>query len=333
MKIGMIAPPFLPCPPDGYGGVERIVADLCDHLVWRGNQVTLFAHPRSRTAAQLVDFGLPESKTFDWYLDDVHVASALSFRREFDLIHSHTIASLAFFSLLDTPTVTTIHGTTLSVRHVYEAFREQNVVAVSESQRRAGPASLNWIATVYNGIHLDEYRPDNGPREYLLHVGTLCRRKGTREAVMLARAVGLPIVLAGQVYPSDQEYFETEIAPHLDGSNVRYIGEVGGQEKVALFQRAKALVMPLQWEEPFGLVFVEASACGIPVLTLDRGAAAEVVEHGRSGFIGKTWEDLIEPALMLDAFSPASCRRSVERFSVDAMVEGYLEVYRRVVGG
>jgi glycosyltransferase involved in cell wall biosynthesis len=330
----MIAPPFLPCPPRGYGGIERVIASLSDRLVLMGHDVTLFGHRESRTRARLVHFDLPESEDFAWHLDDLHVARALATRHELDVVHNHSQAAMGFLSLIDTPSVTTVHGTTYFhvMRPIFEAFRDQSYVALSESQKRVGVQGMNWVATVPNGIDTCRYAPAEVEREYLLHAATLCERKGTREAIQVARETGIPLVLMGRVDPLDRPYFEADVEPYVDGRHIRYVGEVYGAEKLRLFQGARGLVLPLYWEEPFGLVFLEALACGVPVLTLDRGSARELVRHGETGFIGREWTDLIEPARRLDELSPLACRRSAEPFTVEAMAEAYARVYERVIG-
>jgi glycosyltransferase involved in cell wall biosynthesis len=191
---------------------------------------------------------------------------------------------------------------------------------------------LNWIARISPGINQSVYSPvARGDRAgYLLHLGSLGRRKGTLDAIHLAKTVGRPLVVIGSWDPRDLEYCEQHLLPHLEDPNIVFLGERGDQEKAHWLRHAAALVHPLAWDEPFGLAIVEALASGIPVLALDRGAARELIDHGRTGFLGAHWTDLIEPTRHAERFSPEQCVASVAGFTIDAMVEGYLEVYERL---
>lgn len=338
MKIAQLAPPYLPCPPEGYGGVERVIAELTDGLVARGHEVTLFANPRSRTAAELVSTALMDQETFHWHSEVVHVSQSLGKMAGFDVVHNHTTAALPFWRFAGLPMVTTVHGTTgwEVIRPVYEHARDVPLVSVSDSQRLLGVTGLNWIGTVYNGIDTERFTLDQdrlGDRDYLLHMATLCERKGTADAVRIALATGRRLIIAGRVDPSDQAFYDAEVAPYIDGEQIRMVGQVDGPEKVALIQGAAAMVLPIHWEEPFGLVMAEAMACGVPVLVLERGSARELVEDGVTGFIRKTSDELAEAVPELAGIDPHACRRRVvERFSHRAMVDGYLAVYQDIAG-
>lgn len=336
MKIAQLAPPYLPCPPRGYGGAERVVAELTDALVERGHEVTLFAHPASRTKAKLVSTQLVDRESFDWQREVVHVSESLRKMDGFDVVHNHTTGALPFRPFIDLPMVTTVHGTTgwEVIRPVYEHARTAPFVSISDSQRRFGVQGLNWVDTVYNGIDTRRFTIDPhtiGKRDYLLHMATLSERKGTADAVRIAKATGRRLIIAGRVDPTDRPFYEAHVAPHVDGDQIRMIGEVDGLEKIRLIQGAAAMVLPIHWEEPFGLVMAEAMACGVPVLVLDRGSARELVADGVTGFVRSTVEELIEVVPDLADLDPQACRdRVLERFSLDTMVDGYLAVYQKL---
>ncbi|WP_371580453.1 glycosyltransferase family 4 protein [Streptomyces sp. NBC_01314] len=338
MRIAQLAPPYLPCPPRGYGGVERVIAELADALVDQGHEVTLFAHPSSQTRAHLTSTRLTDRDSFDWQREVVHVSESLRKMGGFDIVHNHTTAALPFRHFAPLPMVTTVHGTTgwEVIRPVYEHARDAAFVSISDSQRRFGVTDLNWVDTVYNGIDIRRFTldPDRiGQRDYLLHMATLSERKGTADAVRVALATGRRLIIAGRVDPTDRPFYDSYVAPYVDGDQIRMIGEVDGPEKVKLIQGAAAMVLPIHWDEPFGLVMAEAMACGVPVLVLDRGSARELVADGSTGFVRATVDELAEVVPDLAGIDPYACRnRVVDRFSQDAMVDGYLAVYQKVAG-
>jgi glycosyltransferase involved in cell wall biosynthesis len=219
---------------------------------------------------------------------------------------------------------------------VYEHARDAAYVSISDSQRRFGVTDLNWIDTVYNGIDVRRFTLDPqraGRGDYLLHMATLSERKGTPDAVRVALATGRRLIIAGRVDPTDRPAYDAHVAPHVDGDRIRMIGEVDGPDKVSLIQGAAAMVLPIHWEEPFGLVMAEAMACGVPVLVLDRGSARELVADGITGFVRATVDELCDVIPDLAGLDPYACRsRVVERFSQDAMVDGYLAVYKKLAG-
>lgn len=331
MKIAMVAPPYIPCPPNGYGGVERVVATLVDGLADAGHDVTLFAHPGSRVKARLVTPPVEQTDIFDFQKDALHAASIVRDLSDFEIVHNHSVALLLFRQWLTRPMLTTVHGTTNydAVRPIYRVNVDAKYASISDNQRHSGLEGMNWLATVYNGIDTDFYRP--APRSelgYLLHLGTLCHRKGTAEAVQVALKSNRRLVLAGRIDPINQRYYDEHVQPFIDGDQIRYIGEVDGEEKVALYQQAEAVVLPINWHEPFGLVMAEAGACGIPVLVHDMGSAREVVEHNVTGFISTDERSMVAYVDRLNEIDPSVCRSRVqERFGLDAMVRGYLSLY------
>jgi len=336
----MVAPVWIPVPPEGYGGIERMLKLLVDELVDMGQEVTLFAAGPSRTRArQVITFEVaPTEHMGETLYDACHVGQA--FREicggRFDLVHDHSgFIPVAFAGLLPVPLVHTLHGPfEPPVKSFYETFaRDAHYVTISLYQQTRCPG-LNYAGVVYNAVDLEEHRPLGDKDDYLVYVSRICEDKGAHHAVRIARETGWRLVLAGKIDPGkDREFFRREVEPWVDGKTVIYEGEVPQKRKVELMARARAFLFPIQWEEPFGLVMAEALACGTPVVTTRWGAAPEVIEHGKTGFLAESPDQI--PALLerIGEIDPAVCRSEAERrFSPRAMARGYLEVYRRVLG-
>lgn len=340
MRIALLAPVALPVPPTGYGGTELVISQLAEGLVERGHAVTLFASGDSRTSAELkscfpralTPLGFDTRDTYQ-PLEDQHAAWALAQADAFELIHDHTkTQGVLRAGAIRPPVITTLHNDfTPARRALYTEHAEHRYVAISAAQARRCP-ELNYVGTVYNGIDLKAPRVERRKGNYLLFLGRLCEAKGTHTAIALAKLLQLPLVLAGKVDPVDRGYFEAQVQPHLD-EQIRYVGEVSGQPKWDLIARARCLVFPIQWPEPFGLVMIEAMACGTPVIATRWGSVPEVVSHAVTGWVADDFEGLVEGVQRAHQFSPTACRRWVERhFSSQAMVEGYLKVYEQVLG-
>jgi glycosyltransferase involved in cell wall biosynthesis len=337
MRIALIAPVALPVPPQGYGGTELVVQMLADGLVARGHDVTLFASGDSRTRAQLRAL-YPRALTHVTdkaeyqAFEAVHVARALREAAAFDVVHDHTkmqgVLAAARANLA--PVVTTVHNDfTPERRAVYGAYPDHPYVAISQAHARRMPG-LNIAGVVYNGLDLGPTIFRERKDDYLLFLGRLDADKGAHTAARLAEALDLPLVMAGRL---EQPFFDQAIAPHLDGVKRRYVGEVTGRPKWELYAGARALLFPIQWEEPFGLVMIEAMACGTPVVATRRGSVPEIVQDGVSGAIAEDFDGLLAATRAALELDPRGCRREVEtRFSADQMVEGYLDVYRRLDG-
>lgn len=339
MRIAVIAPVWIPVPPEGYGGIERVLKLLVDELVRRGEEVTLFAAGPSRTLARQV-ISLEEAPTShmgETLFDAYHVGQAYRIISSgpYDLVHDHSgFLGPAFAGLISQPVVHTLHGPfTEDTRLFYRAFREDcYYVAISRRQRDCCP-ELNYLGVVPNAVDVDEHRFAGEKEDYLVCVSRICEAKGTEHAVRLARKAGRRILLAGKIDPGrDREYFERRVRPLLDGENAVYLGEVSQEEKVRLISRAAAFLFPIQWEEPFGLVMAESLACGTPVLATRWGAAPEVVEHGVTGFLADTPDGLLPFLDRIEEIDPLTCRRvAEERFSPRAMAEGYMEIYTKAL--
>jgi len=292
--------------------------------------VVLFAHPGSSTDATLVSF--PETyqpASFD-HRELVHVARSLEHADDFDIVHNHCLsAGPALARLVGTPCVSTLHY----LHPISRAFPDHPYVAVSRAQQAAVP-ELNILRVVYNGVDCSLYPVVEAKSDYLLFMGRIDPKKGPDLAIQVARSLGARLVLAGPPPTEDmQEFFDHRIRPHL-GARVEYVGEARGQQKVDLLAHAICLLLPLRWEEPFGLVAVEAMACGTPVVALRRGALPELVRHGETGYIVDTLDQMVQAVQRSDAIRPWQCREVVEReFSSSRMADAYLEVYRGLLEG
>ncbi|MHB8575989.1 MAG: glycosyltransferase family 4 protein [Dehalococcoidia bacterium] len=338
MKIAQIAPLQEAVPPRGYGGTERVVSWLTEELVRRGHDVTLFATGDSQTSATLVPVvpqalrpaGVPD------YLPATMLGLGRAFARagEFDIIHSHIdVPAVPFAAMVRTPVVFTMHGRLDLAYHrvLYDGYPDLNYVSVSNNQRRLLP-SWNWRGTVYNGIDVADYnyRPRQG--EYLAFLGRISPEKGVEDAVKVARLAGMPLKIAAKVDPRDQEYYES-IKHLLKGPDVEFIGEVNQHEKDAFLGRACALIFPIQWPEPFGLVMVEAMAAGTPVIAGRFGSVPEVLDDGITGFVCDSVDEMALAAERVAELDREACRRVVEeRFSAPRMADGYEAIYRRLLG-
>ena len=312
---------------------------LVDELVEMGEEVTLFAAGDCRTRARqsICLEKAPTEHMGETLFDAYHVGQAYRAiaAGPFDLVHDHSgFLGPAFAAHLPQPVVHTLHGPfTEDTRMFYRAFRDDcYYVAISRRQKESCP-DLNYLGVVPNAVDTEEHRPCAEKGDYLVHVSRICEAKGTEEAVLMAKRTGNRILLAGKIDPGlDREYFESRVRPHLDGENAVYLGEVSQEEKVRLISGARAFLFPIRWEEPFGLVMVEALACGTPVLATRWGAVPEVVEHGVTGFLADTPEELEKYLDRLDEIDPAQCRRvAEERFSPRAMALGYLDIYRKAL--
>ena len=340
MRIAQVAPLALPVPPDGYGGTERVIYDLTEALVARGHDVTLFASGDSVTSARLAP-GLPRALWKEAPLQDplapLFRMHAEVFRRagEFDLIHTHTDwFALPFARQSPAPVVTTLHGRLdlPQVPEVLRSFPEVHFVSISRSQQSQVP-DANWAATVHHGIALDDYPFDAAGGDGLVFLGRLSPEKAPHAAIDIALEAGVPLTLAGRIPDEERDYFEREVRPRLDHRLVRFVDEVGDAEKRELLRHARALLFPIDWPEPFGLVMVEAMACGTPVIARPHGAAPEVVENGVSGILADSDKALVDAVRAVRGIDRAACRRYAEaNFSIAAMTSRYEALYRRIAG-
>ncbi|HUZ92428.1 MAG TPA: glycosyltransferase family 4 protein [Candidatus Paceibacterota bacterium] len=338
MKVALLAPLWKTIPPEKYGGSELVVANLAKGLVAQGHDVTTFACAGSGVAGKLVSviqkpmYDLVGG--FDW--SGIKQYEFLSFfelakrAKEFDVVHNHMgIHPIAFAPLLPVPMVTTLHSSVPpDFPALADAFRAFPFVSISDAQRTLAP-KLNYVATVYHGIDVNAFTPRlEGAGKGFAFVGTLSHNKGIDIAVRTAKALGLPLTIAGEVRENDKEFLEKEVFPFIDGKDIRFLGEVGHEEKNRIFREADAVLFPSRWNEAFGLVIPEALACGTPVIALENGAVPEVLRDGMTGFITKDEKGFIEAAKKFVVISRKACRAEAERrFDLSVMAKEYAKVY------
>lgn len=334
MRLAILAPISWRVPPRHYGPWERVVSILTEGLVSRNIDVTLFATADSITRAKLIAV-CPRPYSEDPGIDAkvsecLHISEVFDRAGQFDLIHNHfDFLPLTYSGLVRTPVLTTIHGfSSERIVPVYEKYNgKAHYVSISDSDRWAG---LDYIATVHHGIPLEEFKFRFEPDDYLLFFGRIHPDKGVAEAIEVARRAGRRLVIAGIV--QDEEYFRLEVAPHLDGDRVRYIGPVGPAERDEVLGRAAALLHLINFDEPFGLSMIEAMACGTPVIARRRGSVPEVVKHLETGFIVDDTDEAVAAVGMLGEIERGRARQHVENnFSREQMVEKYLKVYEQVL--
>lgn len=337
MRIAQIAPLQVSVPPKQYGGTERCISNLTEALVQMGHEVTLFATGDSNTGARLVA-STPRAIYFDPAVNITaihirHLAEVYRRADEFDVIHSHLdYLSLPFAACSTTPTVLTLHGRLDLPEYldVFRTFRDANYVSISASQRNQAP-DLNWVATVHHSVDVASFPFYSQPEPYLAWVGRMSPEKGPAQAIEVARRTGLRLKMAAKVDAHERSYFEAVVRPHMSNPLIEWLGEVNEDEKRELMGHALAVLMPITWPEPFGIVFIEAIACGTPVLTCPLGSVPELLQDGKTGFIRATVDGLVEAVGRLSEISRAGCRTYArERFDLARMASDYLAAYERV---
>ena len=341
MRIAQVPPLYEAVPPRLYGGTERVVSHLSDALVALGHEVTLFASAEARTAARLAPVRDQAIRLDPAPLKSdlaAHLAQLAEVRRrahEFDIIHFHTdIVHFPMFEDAAHRTVTTLHGRLdlKDLPEVYRLWRQYPLVSISDDQRRPLPFA-NWAATVHHGLRSDLYDFSPQSRGYLAFLGRISPEKRPDRAIAIATRAGRRLKIAAKVDQVDQTYFEEKIEPLLHNPLVEFIGEIGDDEKSEFLGGADALLFPIDWPEPFGLVMIEAMACGAPVIAYDCGSVPEVVEDGLTGFIVRDEEEALAALGRLPFLSrPAIRARFEERFSALAMARNYVQLYQRLVG-
>jgi glycosyltransferase involved in cell wall biosynthesis len=340
MRIAQLAPLWERVPPPAYGGIELVVSLLTDELVRRGHEVTLFASGDSLTLAELESV-YPRAIRLDPLVKEYQIYESLQLAQvyerahEFDIIHSHMgCPALGYAKFVKTPSVHTLHGVfTMDNERAYEYARQQSFVSISDAQREER-LGLNCVATVYNGIDVDSYKfyPEPSDPPYLAFLGRFSPEKGPHHAIEIAKRTGWRLKMAGKIDVVDTEYYETEIAPHIDGEQIQYLGEANHVQKNTLMGNAVATLFPITWREPFGLVMVESMASGTPVIGMSLGSAPEVIAHGKTGFLCHNVDDCVAALAKIETIDRADCRqRVIDNFSVQRMADGYEAVYRQIV--
>ena len=341
MRIAQIAPLVERVPPKLYGGTERVVYALTEELVRRGHEVTLFASGDSETTAKLESVyprSLREAKVKDLYGTNnwtmLNIGLAYELQDEFDVIHDHlSPLSLPTANIASTPVVTTMHGAfSRETRKLFQTLRNPYVVTISESQVYAAP-NINHIGTVYNGLDMESYPFSAENDGYLLFVGRISIEKGTHYAIEVAQALDMPLIIAAKLEPLDEPYFNEYVKPRLT-ERIQWIGEVNEADRNKLMSRAKCYLHPVTWREPFGLVMIEAMACGAPVVGFDRGSVSEIVKTGVTGHVVHDLDGMIEAVEAIDSIDRKACRAHVlENFSTKKMADGYEAIFTRAAHG
>jgi glycosyltransferase involved in cell wall biosynthesis len=338
MRIAQISPLTEAVPPKLYGGTERVISWLTEELVALGHDVTLFASGDSRTSAQLKAIW-PRALRLDESIRDpigLHLTMLEQVRRqadEFDLMHFHLdYYPFSLFSRQPTPFVTTLHGRLdlPELQPVFSTFASVPVISISNSQRRPIPQA-NWIKTIYHGLPAHLLTPQPVRPSYLAFLGRISPEKMVDRAIRIAERCGLPIKIAAKIDKVDRDYFEEKIRPLMSLPFVEYIGEITDEQKSAFLSGAIALLVPIDWPEPFGLVMIEALACATPVVAFNRGAVPEIVEDGLTGFIVEDETSAVGAIGQLSTLSREQVRtRFEERFTARRMASEYLEAYRKL---
>jgi glycosyltransferase involved in cell wall biosynthesis len=343
LRIAMLAPPWIAVPPPAYGGIEAVIHLLCEGLVECGHEVTLFAAPGSQSRANVFSpLETPHEREIGAALYEAdHVGSCFhevaraADARPYDVIHDHCgSVALVTAPFVRTPIVHTVHGPFVGemVPFYRRHGRKATIVGLSHDQLSRAPMQTHGAHVVPNPIDARSWPLRTEKEDYALWIGRMSPDKGPHRAIDAAVAADTPLVLAGPVQPGQEEYFRKEVQPRVDGERVRYLGQIAYEEKGDLFAGARAMLMPIRWPEPFGMVMIEALACGTPVIAFPEGSAPEIVDDGRTGFLVRDEEEMAARIGDVSAIDPTECRReALERFDVPRVVELYESAYRDAI--
>lgn len=338
MRVALIAPPFISVPPADYGGTELFVAQLAEGLVKKDVEIIVYTNGDSTTNVErrwryeqaqwpIKQDQFASFKELDHTAWAIHDAAG-----DCDLLHIQSAIGLPCTQFVRRPVVCTLHGPHHpQLTSLYQRYPSVHYVCISNFQ--CSEEDLPLKSTIYHGIDVNQYRLVEKKQQYLSFIGRIAPIKGTHIAIEVAKRCGIPLKIAGDIQPVFREYFEAKIKPHLDGSFIEYIGLADLKAKNELLGNSMAMLFPIQWNEPFGLVMVEAMACGTPVLAMPGGSVPEIVKDGVSGYVCRTVPQMVKHVKDL-RFDPVSLRRYVsENFSLDRMVSSYAELYRRALSG
>jgi len=340
MRIAQVSPLIESVPPKRYGGTERIVSYLTEELVRLGHEVTLFASGDSVTNARLIAPCQRSLRKNEKCKDPVArevllVDHVLEHAGEFDVIHFHTgYLHFPVCRCLSVPHLTTLHGRLdlPDLVPVFDRFRDEPLISISNAQRQP-LAWANWQTTIYHGLPTDLFSFRRSSDDYLAFLGRISPEKGADRAIEIAKRVGIPLKIAAKVDRVDRRYFKRVVEPLLNDSHVEWLGEISDQQKNDFLGNAYALLFPIDWPEPFGLVMIEAMACGTPVIAYDRGSVPEVMDVGVTGFIVRELDEAAEAVRRVRNLSRARCREVFDkRFTATRMANDYIHVYQRMLG-
>ncbi|PIS41942.1 MAG: glycosyl transferase [Candidatus Kerfeldbacteria bacterium CG08_land_8_20_14_0_20_42_7] len=344
LHIAQLATPWERVPPTKYGGTELIASLLTEELIRRGHEVTLFATGDSKTRGTLKSVypkalyraGVPWTNS-SWPL--LHVQECMERASEFDIIHNHFhYFGLTMGASVQTPVITTYHGDFETAekdagkKAILKKNKHMPFVSISNDQRKHTTVGLNFVRTVYNAIDIAQYQfgPTHG--NYLVWLGRITQKKGVIEAIQVAKKFGMKLLIAAKIDVVDEEFYTKDVKPLLSKKHAEYVGEIGLREKAKLLKGAYALVNPIKWNEPFGLVMVEAQACGTPVVAFPNGAAPELIKNRKTGYFAHTVDGLVAGLKQVPRIDRAACRKNVEdHFTVKHMVDGYEATYLSVL--
>jgi len=338
LRIAQVAPLSESVPPKLYGGTERVVATLTDELVRQGHAVTLFASGDSQTSARLIS-PCPRALRLSGATDELSthllmMETVAQQADQFDVIHFHTAP--LHFSLarrLGCPHLTTLHGRLdlSDIAPLFTEFSDLPFVSISDAQRRPLP-SQNWVATIHHGLEDNELPFRATPSSYLAFLGRISPEKRVDRAIAIARACGMPLKIAAKVDPIDAEYFKSEIEPLLSHPLIEFLGEIDETHKGAFLGQARALLFPIDWPEPFGLVMIESLACGTPVVAFRGGSVGEVIDDGVTGFVVDSLDDAVAATRRVRTLDRRACRQQfMDRFTGTRMTNDYVNLYNRLI--
>jgi len=353
MKIAIVAPVMVPVPPKKYGGVELIVDMLARGLAARNHLVTVFCAGTSTIAGERITrvetspYPTREHPDENRALEEKQLRIVLERQNEFDFIHFNYEPiifrmivgekEINLLDMLDKPAALTFHNTTDMPQHIeyyhsHESLHRHTMIFVSENQWSRVSFFPN-ARVIYNAIPIEQFPAEDKKEDYLLFLGRIMREKGILEAIAVAKKTRIPLIITAKVDNADEEFYKSEVRPLVDGALIRYVGEVDFSAKVDYLKKARCLLFPISWEEPFGLVMIEALACGTPIIAFRRGSVPEIIQHGVNGYIVDTVDEMANAVHDASNISSRACRESVEaRFTTDRMVGEYESLFRNMVG-
>lgn len=336
LKVAQFSPPIIPTPPPLYGGVEKIASHVTEELVQRGHDVTLYATGDSITKAKLKymykkSIGINK---FDPSQGIAHGEMCFDDADKYDIIHNHFgIFGIALAKYMKTPVVTTMHNDyCIPGTPEWNYFKNACYYVTISRKQAERNKGLNIVQTVHNAIDVNKYPLQEDKEDFLLFLGNMWVMKGPDVAIKVARTLRKKLVMVGKVDKKFEEFFLKNIKPHIDGKKIVYYDSVSEKKKIELYQKAKCVLFPIRWEEPFGLVLIEAMSSGTPVVAFGRGSVPEIIKHGKTGFVVNTYSQFLNCVKKIDEINPKTCNQHVkENFSIEKMTDGYEEVYRKIL--